>query len=104
MFKKVQTSFFSGVVAKAGISAQVQAAQVLLDVEKWLQKEFGQGIEKFAIPSYVKHGLIHIAITHPAIAEEIHIKEEALIHDMRMLYPEEKISGISFIVAREDRV
>lgn len=101
MFKKVQTSFFSTAVAKAGITAQVQAAQVLVDVEKWLKKEFGDGVQKFAIPSYVKNGIIHIAIKHPAIAEEVHNKEAALLHELRSMYPHEKLHSVRFIVSQE---
>lgn len=101
MFKKVQQSFFAGVVAKAGISSQVHAAQILVDAEEWLKKEFGNGVEQFATPAYVKNGALHIAVKHPALAEEIHRKEEALLSGLRSSYPYQKLYSIRFIVSKD---
>ncbi|MCW1930030.1 MAG: DUF721 domain-containing protein [Candidatus Kerfeldbacteria bacterium] len=101
MFKKVQSSFFSGVVAKAGISAQVQAAQILVDAEQWLKKELGDGVEQFAYPAYIKNGALHIAVKHPALAEEIQRKEEALLHGLRSSYPHQRLYAIRFIVFKD---
>lgn len=100
MFKKVQSSFFSGSIARAGIGTQVNAAQILIDIERWLQEEFGKGVERFATPSYIKQGYLHIAITHPAIAEEIQKKEDALIKTIQSAHRNQRIIGVRFIIQK----
>jgi len=95
MFQKAD-SLFHKKLQQAGISRQVEAMQILEIATRVLQEEFGEGTHQHAQPESIKNRTLTIAIAHPAIAQQIRMKEEQVIHQMNKALGRPEITGIQF--------
>lgn len=75
-------SFFGGGLAKAGMSAQIIAAQHIEIAKELIQERFGDGALSHARPTYIKNRSLAIEVMHPAIAEELRLQEEGFVQEL----------------------